>query len=84
MRQLPSAQDLKAFEQIVAPFPGTITARYIEVGSLVASGSAKTVRKLFDLGLYTTASGFYDRSGIPAVITLDEFPGRTFAVSVER
>jgi hypothetical protein len=40
MRQMPSAQDLKAFEQIVAPFAGTITARYIEVGSLVASGSA--------------------------------------------
>jgi membrane fusion protein, multidrug efflux system len=42
------------------------------------------VQKLFDLGLYTTASGFYDRSGIPAVITLDEFPGRTFAGKVAR
>ena len=46
---LTSAQDMKAFEQIRAPFAGTITARYIDVGSLVASGSARTVQKLFDL-----------------------------------
>src|SRR4029077_4345188 len=46
---LTSAQDMKAFEQILAPFAGTITARYIDVGSLVASGSARTVQKLFDL-----------------------------------
>jgi len=43
---LTSAQDMKAFEQIQAPFAGTITARYIDVGSLVASGSARTVQKL--------------------------------------
>jgi multidrug efflux pump subunit AcrA (membrane-fusion protein) len=38
---LTSAQDMEAFEQIRAPFAGTITARYIDVGSLVASGSAR-------------------------------------------
>src|SRR5260370_31965394 len=46
---LTSAQDMKAFEQIRAPFAGTITARYIDVASLVASGSARTLQKLFHL-----------------------------------
>src|SRR5260370_11895061 len=46
---LTSAQDMKAFEQILAPFAGTITARYIDVGSLVASGRARTVQQLVDL-----------------------------------
>ena len=39
----------KAFEQIWAPFADTITAEYIGVCSLVASGSARTVQKLFDV-----------------------------------
>src|SRR5258708_33994190 len=39
---LTSAQDLKAFEQIRAPFAGQITARDIDMCSLVASVPART------------------------------------------
>ena len=90
---LTSAQDLKAFEQILAPFTGTITARYIDVGSLVASGSARTVQKLFDLAQPDPVRVFVNvpqadvssvKSGIPAVVTVDEFPGQTFAGKVAR
>jgi membrane fusion protein, multidrug efflux system len=90
---LTSAQDMKAFEQIRAPFAGTITARYIDVGSLVASGSARTVQKLFDLAQSDPVRVFVNvpqadvssvQLGTPAAITVDEFPGQTFAGKVAR
>jgi len=90
---LTSAQDMKAFEQIRAPFAGTITARYIDVGSLVALGSARTVQKLFDLAQSDPVRVFVNvpqadvssvKSGTPATITVDEFPGQTFAGKVAR
>jgi len=49
---LTSAQEMKGYEQIRASFPGTITARYVDVGSLVAAGSGRTVQKLFDLAQF--------------------------------
>jgi membrane fusion protein, multidrug efflux system len=90
---LSSAQDMKAFEQIRSPFAGTITARYIEVGSLVASGSARTVQKLFDLAQSDPLRVFVNvpqadvssvQAGTPAAITVEEFPGQTFAGKVTR
>jgi RND family efflux transporter MFP subunit len=90
---LTSAQDNKAFEQIRAPFAGTITARYIDVGSLVASGSARTVQKLFDLAQSDPVRVFVNvpqadvssvLPGTPAAVTVDEFPGQTFAGKVAR
>jgi membrane fusion protein (multidrug efflux system) len=90
---LVSAQDMKAFEQIRAPFAGTISARYIDVGSLVASGSARTVQKLFDLTQSDPVRVFVNvpqadvssvQPGTPAAITVDEFPGQTFAGKVTR
>ena len=90
---LTSAQDMKAFEQIRAPFAGTITARYIDVGSLVASGSARTVQKLFDLAQSDPVRVFVNvpqadvssvKPGTAATVTVDEFPGQTFAGKVAR
>jgi RND family efflux transporter MFP subunit len=90
---LTSAQDMKAFEEIRAPFPGTITARYIDVGSLVASGSARTVQKLFELAQSDPVRVFVNvpqadvssvQAGTPATITVDEFPGQTFAGKLAR
>lgn len=90
---LTSAQDMKAFEQIRAPFAGTITARYVDVGSLVASGSARTVQKLFDLAQSDPVRVFVNvpqaeissvTPGTPATIMLDEFSGQTFAGKVTR
>jgi membrane fusion protein, multidrug efflux system len=90
---LTSAQDMEAFEQIRAPFAGTITARYIDVGSLVASGSARTVQKLFDLAQCDPVRVFVNvpqadvnsvKPGTPATITVDEFPGQTFAGKLAR
>jgi membrane fusion protein, multidrug efflux system len=90
---LKSAQDMKAFEQIRAPFAGTITARFIEVGSLVTSGSVATVHTLFDLAqsdpvrvlVYVPQADISRvRAGTPASITVDQYPNETFAGKIAR
>lgn len=42
-------EQMKSFQRVVAPFPGTITARNIEVGSLIQAGSASSSGWLFKL-----------------------------------
>jgi RND family efflux transporter MFP subunit len=90
---LTSAQDMKAFEQIRAPFAGTITARFIDVGSLVTSGSVTTVHTLFDLVqsdpvrvlVHVPQADISSvRPGTPAAITVDEYPNETFAGKIAR
>jgi membrane fusion protein (multidrug efflux system) len=90
---LKSAQDMKAFEQIRAPFAGTITARFIDVGSLVTSGSVTTVHTLFDLAqsdpvrvlVHVPQADISSvRAGTPAAITVDEYPSETFAGKIAR
>jgi RND family efflux transporter MFP subunit len=60
---------------------------------LVASGSARTVQKLFDLTQSDPVRVFVNvpqadvssvQPGTPAAITVDEFPGQTFAGKVTR
>jgi membrane fusion protein (multidrug efflux system) len=90
---LKSAQDNKAFEQIRAPFAGTITARFIDVGSLVTSGSVTTVHTLFDLVqsdpvrvlVHVPQADISSvRPGTPATVTVDEYPNETFAGKIAR
>jgi membrane fusion protein, multidrug efflux system len=90
---LTSAQEMKSFEQIRAPFAGTITARYIDVGSLVTSGSVTTVHALFDLAqsdpvrvlVHVPQADISNVPlGTPASITVDEYPDRKFAGKVAR
>lgn len=42
-------EQLKSFQRVVAPFSGTITARNVEVGSLIHAGSASSSGWLFKL-----------------------------------
>ena len=90
---LTSAQDLKDFEQIRAPFAGTITARYVDIGSLVTSGSGRTVQKLFDLAQSDPVRVFvnvpqtsvnYLKPGGSATVTVAEFPGQNFPGKITR
>jgi RND family efflux transporter MFP subunit len=90
---LKSAQDMKAFEQIRAPFAGTVTARFIEVGSLVTLGSGTTVHTLFDLAqsdpvrvlVHVPQADISSvRPGTRAAITVDEYPNETFAGKIAR
>jgi membrane fusion protein (multidrug efflux system) len=90
---LKSAQDMKGFEQIRAPFAGTITARFIDVGSLVTSGSVTTVHTLFNLVqsdpvrvlVHVPQADISSvRPDTPATITVDEYPNETFAGKIAR
>jgi len=84
-------QQLHAFGQITAPFDGVITARNIDVGALIDSGS--NAKELFHeaavhrLRLFVNVPEVYSRaarSGMTADLTLTEFPGRTFVGTLAR
>lgn len=47
--QIKRLQEMRAFQRVVAPFSGTITARNVEVGSLIAAGSSSAQGWLFKL-----------------------------------
>jgi membrane fusion protein (multidrug efflux system) len=90
---LENAQQMTGYEQVRAPFDGVITARYVDVGSLVTSGSSKTVQKLFDLAQSDPVRVFVNvpqsdvsrvQPGAAATVTVDEYPGETFAGKVAR
>jgi RND family efflux transporter MFP subunit len=87
-------QKLQGFEQIVAPFTGKISARFIDFGTLVTAGSSSvTGTQLFNivqsdpLRVYVyvpqeNAPSIHE--GVPAKILLDEFPGQEFDGMVTR
>jgi RND family efflux transporter MFP subunit len=78
-------EEMQGFRRIVAPFDGVITARNIDVGALIDSGS--NAKELFheaaihQLRLFVNVPELYApaaRPGLEAGITLAEFPGRRF------
>jgi membrane fusion protein (multidrug efflux system) len=81
---------LKAFAKVTAPFGGTVTARMIEIGSLVTSGNATQLYKIaatdpvrvFVQVPQDVAPGV--RPDVPAKVSVREFPGRTFDGKVTR
>ena len=90
---LENAKQMKGYEQVRAPFDGVITARYIDVGSLVTSGSARTVQKLFDLAQSDPVRVFVNvpqsnigrvQPGTSATVKVDEYPNETFTGKVAR
>src|SRR6266852_3527943 len=80
-------EQLQSFEKIYAPFDGIITARNTDIGALIDAGASTQPKELFHLAairklrLYVAVPEVYSRaarSGAPATLTLDEFPGQTF------
>src|SRR5260370_27113144 len=80
-------EQLQAFEKVYAPFDGIITARNTDIGALIDAGANTQRRELFHIAairklrLYVAVPEVYSRaarSGAPATLTLDEFPGQTF------
>jgi len=83
-------EQLKAFENVVAPFDGVISARNIDVGNLVSPGGG---RELFHLTQSNTLRVYVDvpqtnagemQPGLPAEITIPEYPQKTFPGKVVR
>src|SRR5437868_14299467 len=87
-------QQLQGFEQIIAPFSGKISARFIDYGTLVTAGSSSvTGTPLFNivqsdpLRVYVFAPQENAPSiheGLAAKIVLQEYPGQEFDGKVTR
>jgi RND family efflux transporter MFP subunit len=86
-------EELQGFEKIYAPFDGVITARNTDIGALINSGASAPTQELFHLAAINTLRVFVAvpqlysqavRPGATASLTLDEFPGKTFAGKIVR
>ncbi|MEA3119375.1 MAG: hypothetical protein QOI13_2645 [Paraburkholderia sp.] len=91
--------ELVSYEKVIAPFDGTITARNIDIGSLVTAGGAPGVSAptssdgLFHMEQTTTLRVFVqvpqdDAAGIgpgtPVYLTTQQYPSRRFPAKVAR
>ena len=85
-------EQLQSFEKIYAPFDGIVTARNTDIGALIDAGAAQP-KELFHMAairtlrVYVAVPEVYARaarSGAPAMLTLDEFPGQTFRGTLVR
>lgn len=86
-------EELSSFKVIQAPFDGVITARNVEVGTLVSEGSGTAARELFrlvqvqSLRLHvpvpeTVVPSIHN--GMEAALAFGAWPGRTFTGKVSR
>jgi len=83
-------RELQSFKGVVAPFAGIVTARNVDVGALIANGSALPLFHLAEtnpLRVYVNVPQSYSRSimpGLPTELLIREFPDRTFPGKVVR
>jgi RND family efflux transporter MFP subunit len=84
--------ELTGFERVVAPFDGVITARQVDVGTLVTA-DASTGTSLFTIAhtdvlrvqVYVPQAYFFGlKDGQDATITVPQLPGRVFHGRVAR
>jgi RND family efflux transporter MFP subunit len=80
-------QELQGYKTVKAPFDGVITVRNTDIGALVSAGNGAASAELFHIAataklrVYVNVPQIYSRAavpGIPAELTLSEFPGRRF------
>jgi len=85
--------DLQAFQKIIAPFPGVITARTVDPGALVAADNPSESRPLFylmqtdPLRIYVNVPQVFATTvavGQDAVVYREEDPHRQFSGKVTR
>ncbi|MBR1126593.1 efflux RND transporter periplasmic adaptor subunit [Bradyrhizobium lablabi] len=82
---------LAGYKKITAPFDGVVTARDTDVGALINAGGGSgppmfVVSDITKLRVYVNVPQNYVpaiRIGAKAVITMPEYPNRTFAATVE-
>ena len=80
-------EELQSFEKIYAPFDGVVTARKIDIGSLVGAGENTAPQELFHLAAIRKLRVFVSvpeadapsvQTGATEALTFDEFPGEVF------
>jgi membrane fusion protein, multidrug efflux system len=81
---------LKAFARVTAPFAGTVTQRWVEIGALVTAGNGQP---LYRVAALDPARVFVQvpqdvapgvRADLPATVLVREYPGRSFQGKVSR
>jgi RND family efflux transporter MFP subunit len=86
-------EQLRAFERVIAPFDGVITARNTDLGALIQAGDNTTPKELFRLAaiqklrVYISVPEIYAsyvKDGATADVTLDAFPNQVFTGTVAR
>ncbi len=81
----------KAFANIVAPFDGVVTARNVDIGSLVKAESNDgaalfTIADIHQMRIYVPVPQSYAASmkdGMKASLELPEYPDRTFDATID-
>jgi RND family efflux transporter MFP subunit len=86
-------KQLVAFNQIVAPFDGKITYRYLDIGALVTQGSGAAGTAIYDIAqtdplriyVYVPQSDApLIHAGVTAKVLVRELPGQDFEATVAR
>jgi len=83
-------KELQSFEKIYAPFDGVVTARSVDIGTLIDTGATKELfhmQALNVLRVYTNLPQMYTtnlKRGEKIDVTFPEFPGRTFEGTLVR
>ena len=82
--------ELTAFQNVIAPFDGVVTARNVDVGTLIDAGAGRELFHMADdrvLRVYVNVPQLYSRATVPGVaagLTVPEHPGRTFIGKIVR
>jgi RND family efflux transporter MFP subunit len=86
-------EKLKGFEKVVAPFDGIITARNVDIGTLISSGNTSAEQELFHIADITKLRILVQvpqqqaqlvKPGITATITLAEQAGQKIPAQLMR
>ncbi|HEX4156348.1 MAG TPA: efflux RND transporter periplasmic adaptor subunit [Acidobacteriaceae bacterium] len=83
-------EQMVGFENVYAPFDGTITARDVDTGTLIDAGANKELFHMAAervLRVYVNVPQMYAHAcvpGLPADLTLAEYPGRRFQGRIVR
>jgi RND family efflux transporter MFP subunit len=84
---------LEAFKNVTAPFAGRITARLIDVGTLVSAGSGSVGTTLYQIAQTNPLNIFVNvpqsnapdiHEGLKAKLLVSEYPNRDFEATVTR
>jgi RND family efflux transporter MFP subunit len=82
--------EMTNFKLLVAPFPGIITARTMDAGTLITAGSSREIFRLAridPLRVYVSLPQAYSqmvKSNDEATLTFSELPGQSFTGRVDR
>ena len=83
-------RELKAYQRVLAPFDGTITARHVDVGQLISNGGGTELFHIADthrLRVYVQVPQRYApeaRPGVDAELHFAERPGQVYDAKIVR